>query len=351
MNSLRRWRGIAQPVLSVALGIILGLLVARIAGESPIHVMKILVKSAFGSPYDLGVTLFYATPLLLTGLSVAIALHAGLFNIGAEGQLVLGALAAAAVGALFPDLPWPVAPVFAGTAAFAAGAFWGFIPGWLRANRGSHEVINTIMLNFIAAGLASWVTLYLIKNPDTQNPETRVIGGGYLIQHLTWFGDAPVSTALFLALLVAFLVWLFLWKTPQGFELRAVGANESAARASGIPTGRVRVLAMTLAGGIAGLVGVAEVLGNAGRFRLGFSPDFGFIGIAVALLGRNRPLGVVAAALLFGALHKGASDLDLETENVTRDLSLILQALVIVSVTADGLWAWVFRKRSSGVTS
>jgi ABC-type uncharacterized transport system permease subunit len=137
-------------------------------------------------------------------------MHAGLFNIGAEGQLTLGALAAAAVGALLPNLSWPMAPLLAGTAAFAAGAFWGFIPGWLRARRGSHEVINTIMLNFVAAGLASYVTLYLLRNPESQNPETQPIGPGYLIHHLATFGDAPVSTALFLALFVGFLVWVFL---------------------------------------------------------------------------------------------------------------------------------------------
>jgi ABC-type uncharacterized transport system permease subunit len=227
----------------------------------------------------------------------------------------------------------------AGTAAFAAGALWGAIPGWLRARRGAHEVINTIMLNFVAAGLASWVTLYLLKNPETQNPETRAVGAGYLIQHLGFFGDAPVSSALFIALLAAFAVWIFLWKTVAGFELRAVGQSEDAARTAGVDSARMRILAMALAGGLAGLVGVGEVLGNAGRFKLGFSPEYGFTGIAVALLGRNRPFGVVMAALLFGALHKGTADLDMETENVTRDLSLILQALIILSVSAEGLWS------------
>jgi len=137
---------------------------------------------------------------------------------------------------------------------------------------------------------------------------------------------------------------ILLWRTVLGYDMRAVGQSEPAARAAGIDPGRIRIIAMALAGGLAGLVGVGEVLGNAGRFRLGFSPDFGFIGIAVALLGRNRPLGVVAAALLFGALHKGAGDLDLETDHVTRELSLILQALVILSVCADGLWGWMNKR-------
>jgi simple sugar transport system permease protein len=340
-------RKVLQPILAVALGLALGLGVTRIAGESPWHVLQILWKSAFGSNYDFGMTLFYSTPLILTGLAVAVPFQAGLFNIGAEGQLTLGALAAAAVGAVWPALPWPLAPVLATLAAILAGTVWGAIPGWLRARRGSHEVINTIMLNFIAAGLASYVTLYLLKNPDSQNPETRPIGAGYLIHQFGVFGGAPVSLALPLAIIAAVLVWILLWRTVLGYEMRAVGQSEPAARAAGINPGRIRIIAMSVAGGLAGLVGVGEVLGNAGKFRLGFSPEYGFIGIAVALLGRNQPVGVVASALLFGALHKGAADLDLETEHVTRELSLILQALIILSVSAEGLWSWMKKRREA----
>jgi ABC-type uncharacterized transport system permease subunit len=337
-------RKVLQPVLAVALGLTLGLAFTWLAGENPWHVLQILVKSAFGSRYDLGMTLFYTTPLIFAGLSVAVAFQAGLFNIGAEGQLTLGALAAGVVGAMWPSLPWPVAPLLAALAALLAGTVWGAIPGWLRAKRGSHEVINTIMLNFIAAGLASYVTLYLFKNPATQNPETRPIGAGYMIHQFAVFGGAPVSTALPLAIGVAALVWLLLWRSVIGFEMRAVGQSESAARAAGIDAGKIRILAMALAGGLAGIIGVGEVLGNAGKFRLGFSPEYGFLGIAVALLGRNRPEGVLLAAFLFGALHKGAADLDLETEHVTRELSLILQALIILPVSAEGLWSWMKRR-------
>jgi len=338
-------RKLLQPILAVTLGLGLGLAVTWVAGEHPWHVFKVLVRGAFGSGYDFGMTLFYATPLIFTGLSVAVAFQAGLFNIGAEGQLTLGALAAAAVGAVWPGLWSPLAPLAAGLAAIAAGTLWGAIPGWLRARRGSHEVINTIMLNFVAAGLASYVALYLLKNPASQNPETRPVGAGYLIHQFGIFGGAPVSLALPLAFLVAVLVWVFLWRTVLGFELRAVGQSESAARAAGIDTGRIRIIALALAGGLAGLVGVGEVLGNAGKFRVGFSPEYGFIGIAVALLGRNQPAGVVAAALLFGALHKGAAALDLETERVTQELALVLQALIILSVSADGLWSWVRERK------
>jgi simple sugar transport system permease protein len=327
-----------KPIVSVFLGLFLGLLITQVAGENPWNVFLILVHSAFGSLYDIGMTLFYSTPLIFTGLSVAFAFQAGLFNIGAEGQLAFGALAAAAVGLYFPQVPGFVAPIFGGIAAIAGGALWGAIPGWLRAKRGSHEVINTIMMNFIAAGLTSWVTLYVMKNTESQNPETAAVGPSYMIPSLTFFDEAPVNFALILALFTAFAVWFFLWKTPLGYEIRAVGQNEMAARAAGIQSSKVRILSMTIAGALAGLVGVSEVLGHAGRFKIGFSPGYGFMGIAVALLGRNRPFGVVLSALLFGALHKGTSDLDMETENVTRDLSLILQAMVILCVSADGLW-------------
>jgi general nucleoside transport system permease protein len=339
-------RRVAQPILALALGLAMGLSVTWIAGENPWHMLRILIKSAFGSGYDLGMSLFYATPLIFTGLSVAFAFHAGLFNIGAEGQLTLGALAAGAVGALLPDAPWPLAPAIAVAAALMAGTLWGAIPGWLRARRGSHEVINTIMLNFIAAGLASYVALYLLKNPDSQNPETRPIGAAYRLGLWGMFGGAPVSAALPLAIVVAGAVWLVLWRTTLGFEIRAVGQSESAARATGIDAARIRITALAVAGGLAGLVGVGEVLGNAGKFKVGFSPEYGFMGIAVALLGRNHPIGVIFAALLFGALHKGTADLDLETEHVTHELSLVLQALIIISVSAEGLWTWLERRRS-----
>ena len=170
-----------RSVLGVTLGLALGLVVTAIAGESPWTVLTILAKSAFGSLDDFAMTLFYATPLIFTGLSVAIAFHAGLFNIGAEGQLTFGALSAAAVGMLFPSVPGPFAPLLGVLAAFCGGAVWGFLPGWLRARSGSHEVITTIMLNFVAAGLASWVTLFVLRNTETQNPETKPIGAEYLL--------------------------------------------------------------------------------------------------------------------------------------------------------------------------
>lgn len=336
---------IARPLLALSAGLAAGLLITWCAGENPLHVAAILYRSAFGSRYDLGMTVFYATPLVFTGISVAIAFQAGLFNIGAEGQLTLGSLSAAAVGALWKSCPAWMAPAVGILAMVSAGALWGAIPGWLRARRGGHEVINTIMLNFIASAFASYVTLYLLKNPASQNPETRPIASSYAIGHIGFFGEAPVSAASIAALLMLLLFWLFLSRTRLGFEFRVVGQSEAVARAAGINADRIRIFAMAMAGGAAGLVGLAEVLGNAGKLRIGFSPDYGFIGIAVALLGRNRPLGILAAALLFGALHKGTANLDLETDHVTRELSLVLQALILLSVSAERLWNWLTREK------
>jgi simple sugar transport system permease protein len=206
-------------------------------------------------------------------------------------------------------------------------------------------VITTIMLNFVAAGLTSWVVLTLLPSADTQNPESAKIGAGYLWSAFTVFGGAPVTWALPLAIAVGIAIWLGLKYTVRGFELRATGLNAEAARFTGIDTRLTQLWVMTIGGGLAGLVGVAEVCGNSGRFRLGFSPDYGFIGIPVALMARAHPLGLVASALMFGILQKGTSELDLETDHVTKDLAGIIQAMVVLAVAADGTLAWLMRLR------
>lgn len=336
-------------ILGLLVGLCVALLLTLFAGENPWHIFMILVNSAFGSMYDLGLTLSYATPLIFCGLSVAIGFHAGLFNIGAEGQLTMAVVTAAAVGVFFPEVPFPLAPLLAFAAALMMGAFWGWIAGWLRAVRGSHEVIITIMLNFIAAGLANWFTLKIIPNPNSQNPETALVSSNYLFKDYDLvarlFPDTPANASLGFAIFFALLMWIFLWKTTWGFELRAVGSNTDAAHRAGISEKKVQMFAMAAAGALAGCVALSEVMGSAGQYRIGFSPDYGFIGIAVALLANNNPLGIVAAAFLMGALHKGASDLDLETSTITRDFSRIIQALIILGVAAQGYWAWMKQKK------
>lgn len=341
-------RNLVLSLLGLLAGLFLGLMLAYAAGENPWSVLVVIAKSAFGSKYDLGVTLYYATALTFTGLSVGIAFHAGLFNIGAEGQLAMGAIAAAIAGLLVPGLPPVIAPLFALSVAIFVGGFWGWLPGWLRTRRGSHEVINTIMLNFVSAAICSWLVTAHFQNREVQSPETSPLPPAYFFRSwdpmARWFDDAPVSLAFLFAVLVAVGTWIFLFRTAAGYELRACGENEDAARTAGIDVAKRRQLAMALAGAFAGCVALGEVLGGVGKFRLGFSPDFGFIGIAVALLARSHPLAILVTAFLFGALHKGAADLDIETEYVTRDLSLVIQALVIFCVSM----AVSFRRKGRG---
>jgi ABC-type uncharacterized transport system permease subunit len=303
-----------------------------LAGENPLDVLNILIKSSFGTSYDLGMTLFYASCLVLTGFAVGLALNVGLFNIGGEGQLIMGAFFAAITGLIFPHLPAPWAPLIAVLAAFLGGFLWAFIAGAMRAYRGCHEVISTIMLNFVAAGLCNYLTLYVFKNPLSQNPETAEIPSQYMIGQLSWFDGAPVSYGLYLGPILVIILGLFLYRTKWGLALRSVGQNEQTALFAGSNVKKIQLWTFAISGGIAGLVGVVEVLGNAGKFRIGFSSGLGFMGLAVALLGKNKPLNILLSALLFGALHKGSLDLDFETENVSRELSQILQALVILTV-------------------
>lgn len=337
-----------KRILGFLIGLIAALLLSFFAGENPWNIFVILVRSAFGSMYDLGLTLSYATPLIFCGLSVAIGFHAGLFNIGAEGQLTMAVVTAAAVGVLLPNVPFPVAPLLSFIAALLVGGFWGWIAGGLRAYRGSHEVIITIMLNFVAAGIANWFALKIIPNPNSQNPETALVSSNYMFKDYDLiakiFPDTPANASLVFAVIFAILMWIFLWKTTWGFELRAVGANPEAARRAGISEKRIQMFAMALAGALAGCVALSEVLGSAGQYRIGFSPDYGFLGIAVALLANNNPLGITIAAFLIGALHKGASDLDLETGTITRDFSRIIQAFIILGIAAQGYWAWIKQK-------
>jgi simple sugar transport system permease protein len=338
---------IIRPLVATFISLILGLLVTFFAGENPWNVFLIFAKSGFGSVYDIGMTLAYSTPLILTGLSVAIAFKVGLFNIGAEGQLTIGALAAAAAGALFTSIPPVLAPVFAGLCAALAGGFWGGIAGYLKVKRDVHEVISTIMLNFIAAGVAGYVTVYLLKDTASQNPQTIPVSNQYLIQAYSFFQDAPVTFALILSLLLAVIVWVLLYRTPLGYEIRAVGENIHACSRAQINAPRTQILSMVFAGSLAGLVGVGEVLGRAGTFKLDFSPGYGFTGIAVAFLARGNPIAIIFSAILFGALQKGASDLEIYTQNVTSDLASILQALIILVVSADGLWEKIFKAKKA----
>ena len=318
----------AAPVLAVALSLAVGAIFIFAIGENPLAIYALMLRQSLGTGYGLGQTLFKATPLIFTGLAVALGFRAGLFNIGVEGQLYLGGLAAALTGAALAGLPALVLLPLALLAATAAGSAWGVIPGVLKARFGAHEVINTIMLNFIAFALASFVGRFVFE-PATVR--TATVGAGAEIARLDVLLPAlrgsPVNFSLLVALGVAAGTGLLLFGTRLGYELRAVGLNAPAAEYGGVSIGRTQVVAMALSGGIAGLGGVNFVLGYKHYFELGFSAGAGFLGIAVALLGRNHPVGVVVAALFFGALSYGGLVIN---QRVPKELVEVLQALVIL---------------------
>ncbi len=328
-----------KSILGAAGGLLAGLFICKFAGESPFKVLQVLYQSSFGSGYDFGMTLFYTAPLILTGLAVAIPFKAGLFNIGAEGQLTMGALAAAGAGIIGSNIQSPfLAVLFAASLAFLAGGLYALIAGVLKARRGSHEVITTIMLNFIAAGISAYFTLYVMKDPNSSQAETIPIPESFILKPYEAFHGAPMGSLIFALIAIAISLHFYIKKSVWGYELRAIGESESAARTYGISNGKAWMSSMFVAGGVAGLVGVVEVLGNSHCFKIGFSADYGFVGIAVALVARGNLFGVLFSAFLFGILQKGAASLDLETDKVTRDLSYIIQGLIILGVASDGLW-------------
>ncbi|MGH9767451.1 MAG: ABC transporter permease [Blastocatellia bacterium] len=348
-------RELLFPFTAVVAAFVIGGAIVLAIGDSPLRVYRLLISSAFGIFDALGnftfdnwgYTLFQATPLIFTGLAVALAFKCGLLNIGAEGQLYVGAFAAAWVGITFGKFPGFVLIPMAMGAAMLVGALWGAIPGALKARFGSHEVINTIMMNFIAVGLVSYLTQQFYKAQGDPIMQTVPIAEQSRIARfstlLTPLGvdfpqRIPLNISFLLALLTAFLVWVFLWRTKWGYEIRAVGSNPSAAEYGGISVRKQIVLAMALSGALAGMVGVNEVLGYRYRYYHDFSPGYGFAGIAVALLGRNHPAGVVLAALLFGALNRGGLFVDIFTDKVSKDLVQVLQATIILFVSMEMLF-------------
>src|SRR5688572_12199674 len=333
-------RELLFPFIAVVAAFVVGGIVVLFIGDDPIYTYRLLIGSALSWPDGIGWTLFYATPLIFTGLAVAVAFRCGMLNIGAEGQLYVGAFAAAWVGIEGASLPAVVLLPSCILAAIAAGAFWGGVPGVLKARFGSHEVINTIMLNFIAVALVSYFTQYHYRIPGDAIMQTAPIGEGARLARLGSFVPGlperiPVNLTFLMALACCGLVYVFLWKTTWGYEIRATGQNPAAAEYGGISIRRQMILAMVISGALAGMVGVHEVLGYRYRYYDGFSANYGFTGIAVALLGRNHPAGVLAAALLFAVLQRGAVPVDAFTRHVSNDIVQILQALVILCVAAE----------------
>jgi simple sugar transport system permease protein len=336
---LPRWAEFGLlPLINLCAALLISGAIIRLIGESPWAAFKLMVVGAFGAQDSIGYTLFYATDFVFTGLAVAVAFHAGLFNIGGEGQAYIGGLGAGLVCLAFGSWsPWVVVPM--GIAAGALfGAAWAFVPAWLQAKRGSHIVITTIMSNFIASALMTYLLVNVLIKPGQQSPETREFGPGAVMPAVDvvlakfgiTFAPSPFNLASLLALVACLLVWVFIWRTRWGYALRVVGQNPQAAVYAGISPEKIIVVAMLISGALAGCLGVNELMGSQHRILLDFPGGAGFVGIAVALMGRNHPVGILAAALLFGALYQGGSELSFDMPHVNRDMVVLIQGLVIL---------------------
>ncbi len=337
---LPAWADIALlPLVNIALAFLTVGVIVAIIGVDPSHALVLLVRGALGSSEGIGYTLYYATNFIFTGLAVAVAFHGGLFNIGGEGQAYIGGLGCGlAVLAFDRFLPgWAVIPIAIAAAALF-GAAWAAVPAWLQAWRGSHIVITTIMFNFVASALMVYLMVDVLIAPGSMTPQSRNFAAGadlpamHEILKGLGFGVAPsaLNVSLFLALFCCVVVWVFLWHTPWGYALRAMGHNPEAAVYAGTNLRRMTMLGMCFSGALAGFVGVNELLGVHGRIVLDFPAGYGFAGIAVALMGRSHPLGIALAALLFGALQQGGAELAFDIPKITRDMVVVIQGLVIL---------------------
>ncbi|HWE60400.1 MAG TPA: ABC transporter permease [Chloroflexota bacterium] len=306
----------------------------------PFNAYVNLFSGAFGAP-DMAtatITLEQTVPLVFTGMAVAFAFRAGLFNIGAEGQLYMGAIAATWVGVSFPKLPGPILLPLVLLAAIVAGALWGGIAGFLKAYRGAHEVITTIMLNYTAIYLTTALVSLQgpLISPTAQGQATSSrIGDGGLLPALTWLGkDSGLDAGAYLALVALVLYWFVIWRTSLGYEIRAVGLNAGAAAYGGIPVNRRIIIAMAIAGALAGLAGGTHIAApSAGSFQSQFSPGWGFDGIAVALLGKGNPIGILLAAILFAALRTGGPGM--QAVGVSPHIAELLQGIIVLFVALD----------------
>ncbi len=340
---------VTVPIYAVLTAVVVGSIVILAAGSNPFEAYAALFTGAFGSGPALARTLARATPFIIASLAVAFGFKAGLFNIGAEGQLLVGALAAAWVGtwASVAAMPPVLAVVAVLVAGFAGGLAWGGIPGVLKARTGAHEVIVTIMLNAIAVRLAEWLINSreprILLDETASVPHSQPIAGVARLPKL--LPDSPLHLGLLLAILLCVVVWFVLQRTTFGFEIRTVGANPNAATYAGMSVSRTIMLVLALCGAFAGIAGAGEVAGGttgyltAGQFR-----NIGFDSIAIALLARANPFAVIPAAILWGALLVGAGTMQLQA-GVSSDLVYVVQALVILFVAADAIVRWLFRIR------
>jgi len=327
------------PLINLFVAFVVAGLVVLLVGENPLRAAGILFQGAFGNGQNIAYTLFYATNFIFTGLAVAVAFHCGLFNIGGEGQAYIAGVGVSLVALGFDAiLPWWLTFPLAIAAAALVGALWALIPAYLQARRGSHIVITTIMFNFIAASIMVYLLVDVLKPAAEQAPQTRTFLEGAQLPKLGWmleaFGlsvrSAPLNITFLLALVMSWLVWLLIWRTKLGYEMRTMGHSPKAARYAGIGETRIIIVTMMISGALAGMMALNPIIGDQHRMALDFVAGAGFVGIAVALMGRSHPAGIVPAAILFGMLYQGGAELSFDMPNISRDMIVIIQGLVIL---------------------
>ncbi|MGO4853766.1 ABC transporter permease [Phaeovulum sp. W22_SRMD_FR3] len=339
MEKMPKWADLALiPLLSLILAFAISGLVILAIGENPVEALKIMIEGALGSSYGWGFTLYYATSFVFTGLAVAVANHAALFNIGGEGQATMGGLGVALVCLMLPWTHWALALPVAILGAALFGAAWAAIPAWLQAKRGSHIVITTIMFNFIGAALLNYLLVNVLRPVGSMDPATARFPAATHLPTLNemaagigmvWGKNTPANISFFVALIACVAVWALIWHTRLGYQIRAFGKSQPAAVYAGISPVKITLYAMLISGGLAGMMAINNVMGESERLVLNSVDGAGFIGIAVALMGRNHPFGILLASLLFGFLYQGGGELALWT-SIPRELITVIQALVIL---------------------
>jgi simple sugar transport system permease protein len=335
-TELPRWAtGIALPLLNLLSALLVAALVIHLLGESPLESMRILIDSAIINPEGLAYTLFYASTFIFTGLAVSIAMKAGLFNIGAEGQMYFGGLGLTLAVLAFDQTlsAWVVIPLaMLGSAIF--GALWAFLPGYLQAKRGSHVVVTTIMFNFIAASMMNFIIVKYLIPEGEQNPASRVFAESAALPTLnTWFpffGDTPLNIGFPIAIVALVIYGVAVSRSAWGYQLRATGLNQHAAHYAGVRISRMIIVAMLISGALAGLAAVNSIMGSTHYLSLNFPAGAGFVGIAIALMGRQHPVGIFLSSVLFGALIQGGFDLSLEKPNIPVETFVFIQGLIIL---------------------
>ncbi len=349
------WVNVALiPFLNIMLAFLVSGLVILAIGENPIEAAGYLIYGAFGYDEGVGYTLYYATNFIFTGLAVSVAFKAGLFNIGGEGQAYIGGLGVGLVCLAFDHtLPFYVIAPLAIIGAAVFGAGWAYIPAYLQAKRGSHIVITTIMFNFIASSLMVYLMVNWLKEDGRMAPNSRTFDESAWLPYLhellsplgIEIGDSPLNMAFLWALVCCVLVWGLIWHTRWGYQLRTLGTNPTAAKYAGIDTVKVTIWVMLISGGLAGFVGINEIMGVNHNLLLNFTAGYGFAGIAVSLMGRNHPIGIIMASILFGALYQGGAELAFEIPSITPEIVVVIQGLVILF---SGALEHMFKDRIEG---